>query len=504
VARDVDRVLVLGASGYVGSRLVARLVSLGKEVRAAARSMGHMERMPWSQDSSVEMVEADVLDGSSLVRASQGMDVIYYLVHSMVSNPRRFAQVDRQGAEHMAEAAAKTGVDRIIYLGGLSEAYGYGSEHLRSRDEVAEVLGRGKVPVTTLRAAMIMGSGSASFEIMRYLVDRLPIMATPKWVQSLTQPIAVRDVLAYLVGVLDVPETVGRTFDVGGPEVLNYLALMDIYTEEASMRRRTIVQLPILSPKLSSYWIGLVTPVPASMARRLAEGLSSRSVCKDKSIQDLMPMGLLDSVEAIQGALDPDQWLMAREAWDVNTMVEHPEWAHPGDPPWAGGTEFVDRRRVELSADRDDTWGPVERIGEELSCCFPDRLWNLWRAVDRGACDLAGRIDLGPREGRAACALWDVHSRQEGSALTVRLDLGPFGAGSIGFKVNGLDQGVTRVEQRMSFRPKGLVGIIYWYATLPVHLLVFDRTVRWVAREAGGEIVGGPTRQVSLSAGGRL
>ncbi|NIP36159.1 MAG: DUF2867 domain-containing protein [Thermoplasmata archaeon] len=499
-----SEVLVLGASGYVGSRLVALLVTKGHRVRAASRSAERMEVMPWADHPSVDMVEADVLDGPSLERACEGADVVYYLVHSMVSSPRRFAQVDREGAENLARAAAKAEVGRIIYLGGLSEVVGYGSEHLKSRDEVAQILDDGEVPTTTLRAAMVMGSGSASFEIMRYLVDRLPMMTTPKWVQSLTQPIAIRDVLGYLAGVLEVPETVGRTFDVGGPEVLNYMALMDIYTEEAGMRRRIIIQVPFLSPKLSSYWIGLVTPVPAAMARRLAEGLSSRSVCKDRSILELVPMDLQDSVDAIRGALDPEQWLLPYGYWDVETMARHPEWAHPGDPPWAGGTEFEDRRRIELEADGATTWEPVERIGEELSCCYPDRLWNLWRRGDRLACDLAGRLDLGPREGRAACALWDVHSKEKGSGLTVRLDLGPFGAGSIGFGVDGKEDGPTRVEQRVSFRPKGVAGIVYWYATLPVHLLVFDRTIRWVAKETGGGVISGPRREVSLRAGASL
>ncbi|UCC92704.1 MAG: DUF2867 domain-containing protein [Thermoplasmata archaeon] len=494
-------VLVMGSSGYIGSRLVARLLQDGHRVSAASRSPDGLENMPWSGHGSVEPVLADVLDGPSLERAFEGVEVVYYLVHSMVSHPRRFAEVDREGARRTSKAAAEAGVERIIYLGGLSEGSGFGSEHLRSRDEVADILGEGNVPVTTLRAAMVMGSGSASFEIMRYLVDRLPVMTTPKWVQSQTQPIAIRDVLAYLTGVLDVPETLGKSFDVGGPEVLNYLALMDIYTEEAGMRRRMIIQLPFLSPKLSSYWIGLVTPVPAAMARRLTEGLSSRSVCKDMSIRDLIPMELTDSVTAIRASLDPGRRLVAFDEWDTDTMVRHPEWPHPGDPPWAGGTEFTDTRRMELDKDSDSVWRPVERIGRELSCCFPDTLWKLWRTGDRWACDVAGRLDLGPEGGRAACALWDVISEEEGRSLTVGIDLGPFGSGSIRYVLDGRLEDLTTVSQRVSFRPKGLAGIAYWYSTLPLHLIVFDRTVRWIADATGADITDGPHSSLSLRSG---
>ncbi len=462
-----------------------------------------MERIPWAHHPSVELVEANVQDPESLARACRDVDAVYYLVHSMLSDPRRFAEADNNGARNLARAAAEAGVERIIYLGGLGEGSRAESEHLRSREEVAAVLAGGEVPVTTLRAAMVIGSGSASFEILRYLVDRLPAMTTPRWVQSLTQPIAVRDVLAYLVECLEEEATTGGTYDVGGPEVLNYLALMDIYTEGAGMRRRLIMQAPFLSPAISSYWIGMVTPVPSALARSLAEGLTSRSVVRDRTMTELVPMRLTDSTTAIRAALDPDQWLLGEDDWDVATMVDHPEWAHPGDPAWAGGTEFVDRRRVTVDVGREAAWGPVERIGEELSCCYPEGLWRLWRTWDRWACDLAGRLGLGPREGRAACALWTVVHRREGKALALRLDLGPFGEGSISYRVGDGGQGSSRIEQRVSFRPRGLAGMLYWYATLPVHQLVFDRMVRWVVGEAGARVLEGPERSLSLRAGHR-
>jgi uncharacterized protein YbjT (DUF2867 family) len=282
-------VLVAGATGYIGGRLLPRLLEAGHRVRAVVRTPAKLGARPWSHHPALEVVRGDLLDRESIMAAARGCRVAYYLVHSMQRQVPDFADVDRRAALNMVDAAAAGGVERIIYLSGLGDEDQGLSRHLRSRTEVARILGEGPVPVTVFRAAMIIGSGSASFEILRYLVDRLPVMITPRWVSTPCQPIGVRNVLYYLVRCLDVSETTGKTFDIGQEEVLTYRRLMEVYAEEAGLPRRLIIPVPFLTPRLSSYWIHLVTPVPAALARPLAEGLSNPVVCRDFRIRDLIP-----------------------------------------------------------------------------------------------------------------------------------------------------------------------------------------------------------------------
>lgn len=329
------RVLVIGATGYVGARLVARLLARGVPVRAAGRSRQKLLARPFSRDPRVELATCDVLDLPSLRGACAGCSAVYYLVHSMDPGQQDFSHADREGARNMARAAELEDVERIIYLGGLGDPGAGISKHLRSRIEVGEILASGKVPVTTLRAAMIIGGGSGSYEILHYLVDRLPVMITPKWVGTESQPIAIRNVLDYLVGVLEVPATKGGTFDIGGPEVITYRRLMDLYAEEAGLRKRWIIPVPVLTPRLSSYWIDLVTPAPASLARPLAEGLGSRLVCGDDRIRRLVPVELMDCRSAIRAAI-PGRRSLSSETGGAgeNGGLEESKII-PGDPEWA-------------------------------------------------------------------------------------------------------------------------------------------------------------------------
>lgn len=297
-------VLVAGATGYIGGRLVPRLLEAGHRVRAFVRTPAKLRNRPWSDHSGLEVVAGDILDRDSLRAAVAGCWAVYYLIHSMAPDVADYAETDRQAACNMAQVAAACGIERIIYLSGLGESGAGMSRHLRSRSEVAAILAEGPVPVTVLRAAMIIGSGSASFEILRYLVERLPVMVTPRWVSTPCQPIGVHNVLHYLVGCLDCPETIGETFDIGQQEVVSYRRLMEIYAEEAGLRKRVIVPVPFLTPRLSSYWIHLVTPVPAALARPLAEGLSSPVVCRELRLQKLIPQPLLDCRQSIRLALE--------------------------------------------------------------------------------------------------------------------------------------------------------------------------------------------------------
>ncbi len=294
---------VLGATGYVGGRLVPRLLAAGYRVRAIGRSLAKLRGRSWAGHPLVELAAGDALQPESLGAALRGASVLYFLVHSMAPGGGDFTRADRDAARNAAGAASAAGVRRIIYLGGLGEDHPGLSRHLRSRAEVARLLQAGPVPVTVLRAAMIIGSGSASFEILRYLVERLPVMVTPRWIDTPCQPIAIRNVLTYLIGCLDCPQTVGQVFDIGQPRIVTYRELMTIYAEEAGLRRRWIVPVPVLTPRLSSYWIHLVTPVPASLARPLAEGLSNPVLCQEQRLATLVPQELLDCRRAIRLAL---------------------------------------------------------------------------------------------------------------------------------------------------------------------------------------------------------
>jgi uncharacterized protein YbjT (DUF2867 family) len=298
------RCLVTGASGYIGGRLVPELLAAGHRVRCMARDPGKLSDRPWSGD--VEIAAADAMEGASVRRALESVDVAYYLIHSLGTGAS-FEQRDRDAAGIFADAAMSAGVKRIVYLGGIVSADGSGlSPHLRSRAEVGDILLASSVPTAALQAAVIIGSGSASFEMLRYLTERLPVMVTPKWVGTRIQPIAVGDVLRYLVGCAALPPDVSRRFDIGGPDVLTYAQMMRRYSEVAGLRPRVLVPVPLLTPRLSSLWVGLVTPVPAGLAMPLVESLRNEVVCSEHDIAEYVPdppEGLLTVDRAIALAL---------------------------------------------------------------------------------------------------------------------------------------------------------------------------------------------------------
>jgi uncharacterized protein YbjT (DUF2867 family) len=298
------KILIIGATGYIGSQLLERLLSKGYSVRAAGRNLSKLNSFAWSKHPRLETFEVDVLNKENLIQACYGCEDVYYFVHSMNPQHKDFEKADRLAAQNMAEAAAVSGIKRIIYLGGLGEDERNLSKHLRSRMEVSRILHSGKVPVTTLRAAMIIGKGSVSFEILCSLVKRLPVMITPRWVSTQSQPIAVSNVLDYLEGCLGSEKTIGDTFDIGGPDMVTYCQLMDIYAQEAGIRKPMIIPVPVLTPRLSSLWIGLVTPYPAYIARPLAEGLKNKVVCRENRIRLIIPQKLLNCHDAIREALN--------------------------------------------------------------------------------------------------------------------------------------------------------------------------------------------------------
>lgn len=476
-------VLVTGATGYVGGRLVPRLLAAGYRVRCVARSAPKLSARRWATDPRVEIVEADLTDVAATASAMAGCVAGFYLVHSMMATGTRYAEADRALAGSFATAAGRAGLPRIIYLGGLGERGEGLSEHLASRREVEVMLAAGPAPVTVLRAAMIIGAGSASFEILRYLVERLPVMVTPRWVTTASQPIAIGNVLAYLVACLATPATIGRTLDIGGPDVVTYLDLMRIMAEERGLRRRLVVPLPVLTPRLSSLWIHLVTPISHRIARPLAEGLRNPVVCRNDEAARLMPQRLLGVREAIRVALDEVEERDVETGWSDAGPI-------PGDPDWAGGTVFVDRRQVEVGATAAEVFLTLSRIGGQSGWYGVDRLWRLRGLLDR----LVGGPGL--RRGRRhatrlafgdAVDFWRVTGVEPGRRLALRAEMRLPGAALLEFLIEpdaGGRPDRCRLVQTARFRPRGVPGLVYWYALLPLHSIVFGRMLDGIRRAA--------------------
>lgn len=492
-----EPVLVTGATGYVGARLVPRLLAAGYRVRACGRTLDKLKCRPWSEHPNLELVVADALDSDSMTGAARGCWAVFYLVHSMNSHCRDFAGMDRQAALNMVAAAEAGGVERIIYLGGLGEESPNLSKHLQSRSEVATILKAGKTPVTVLRAAMILGSGSASFEILRYLVDRLPIMITPRWVETDSQPIAIRNVLKYLIGCLEHEETTGNSFDIGGPEILSYHRLMEIYCEEAKLAKRVIIKVPLFTPKLSSYWIHLVTPMPASIAQPLAEGLRNPVICKENRLNQIVNQELLDCRQAIRLALERIQHQQVESHWtDANSMAPA-EWSSTGDPRWSGGTVYEDRRRIVIHATPEEIWHPIVRLGGRTGWYYGNWLWRLRGLLDK----LSGGVGLsrGRRHDSElltgdAVDFWRVAAVEPDRQLLLSAEMRLPGQAALEFKLRQVGDGLTELEQIAHFVPSGLSGIIYWWLISPLHSLVFNGLLRGIAAAAGKEIEKGPER----------
>ena len=491
-------VLVTGATGYVGGRLIPALLDAGYRVRAMGRTLEKVACRPWAHHDRVELVQGDVLDLESLKKATAGCWAAYYLVHSMIAQKKQFVEADRRAAHHMVEAAAAAGLERMIYLGGLAETkQGSLSKHLQSRNEVADILQSGAVPTTDLRTPMILGSGSASFEILRYLVERLPIMTTPRWVRSLNQPIAIRNVITYLIGCLENDQTLGQTYDIGGPDILTYRELLDIYAEEAHIAKRLIIPVPVLTPTLSALWIHLISPVPTSIALPLTEGLTSDAVCTDNRIQSLIPQKLLPCREAIRLALDRIRQNQVDTCWmDAGYLLE-PEWAHCGDAEWAGGTIMSCGYRARLKATTADVWQAVSRIGGKTGWYFGNYLWHLRGIIDR----LVGGVGL--RRGRRhpseigvgdALDFWRVLKVEAPRRLLLVAEMKTPGDALLEIQITPI--GSARVELQMlsRFLPKGIFGMLYWYGLYPFHQWIFFGMLKAIAKSINRPIIHGPER----------
>lgn len=480
-------VAVTGVTGYVGGRLVPELLAAGHRVRAVARKPDRLRGRPWHPQ--VEVVEADASDLEQIRAALAGADVAYYLIHSLGSGPA-FAARDRRTALTFARAAREAGVSRIVYLGGLHPATDDLSPHLESRREVGEILLASGVPTTVLQAAVILGSGSASFEMMRYLTERLPAMTVPRWVENRIQPIAIRDVLRYLVGSAAMPPEVHRAFDIGGPDVLTYRDMMQRYARVAGLPRRIIVGVPVLTPRLSSLWVSLVTPVPSGIARPLVDSLVHEVVCREHDVAEHVPDppgGLLGFDDAVRLALQRVQDADVTTRWSSASVHGAPSDPLPSDPDWAGGSLHRDKRRTRVAAPLEVVWEVLESIGGEQG-------WYSWSAAWR-ARGLLDRFWGGPglRRGRRdplrlvlddAVDFWRVEEVVPGRLLRLRAEMRLPGLAWLELAVRPEPDGTSTLRQVATFHPHGLAGQLYWWAVTPFHGVVFGGMQRGMRREA--------------------
>lgn len=483
------KILVLGATGYVGGRLVPRLLEEGYCVKASGRSQSKLKSRFWANHPNVELVEVDVHDSDSLSKALCGVDVAYYLVHSMNPQSSDFESADRVAAQNMVSQSERCDVKRIIYLGGLGEDSDHLSKHLKSRREVEEVLQSGTVPVTVLRAAMIIGSGSASFEILRYLVERLPMMITPRWVKTPNQPIAIRNVVEYLYGCVEKEQTTGEIYDIGSNEVLSYLELMRIYAQEAGLRKRIVIPVPVLTPRLSSLWIHFVTPVPSYIARPLAEGLRNPVVCRDMRITEIIPVELLDCRTAIRKALSLVNNNDVKTHWTDAGEVPHEAQAQSGDPKWAGGTILQDKRVRIVKASKEDVWKVVSKIGGKTGWYHGTWLWILRGFIDRlvgGVGASRGRRNTKDISVGDVLDFWRVSSVEPADHLILAAEMKLPGIATLEFKMKAIDHQTCELTQHAQFQPHGLTGIIYWYTLIPLHEYIFGGMIRKIAQVAQG------------------
>ncbi len=483
------RMLVTGATGYIGGRLVPRLLAAGHEVRVFVRDPSRLRDVPWA--GQVDVVAGDLGRAADVERAVVGIDVLYYLVHSM-SSAGDFERTERHVASTVATAAAAAKVGRIVYLGGLHPE-GKLSAHLRSRKEVGEILMRSGVPTIALQAGVVIGSGSASFEMIRHLTEVLPYMPAPKWVRNFIQPIAVRDVLHYLIGAATVPREVNRAFDIGGPDVLRYGQMMNGYAVEAGLKQRPIASLPVLTPYLASQWVNLVTPIPRALAVPIISSLQNDAVCRERDIDQYIPppeTGLTGYRTAVRYALAKMREGEVETSWQNATVQGAPSDALPSDPDWSGHTVFTDRQVVASSAPPEALWRVVESIGGANGWYSLPVAWAARGWLDK----LVGGVGL--RRGRRdpdrlapgdAVDFWRVEELDRGRFLRLRAEMKVPGRAWLEFTVEPRGSG-SRLIQRAVFFPSGLGGRLYWLAVTPFHGIVFSGMASSIARTAATQI----------------
>ena len=480
------KILITGASGYVGGRLVRTLVDEEFHVRVFVRDKNKIKGQPWAD--SVDICEGTADKVEDLKRALDGIHTAYYLLHS-INLGSNFDEIEAQMAKQFAQVAQSAGVQQIVYLGGIANDVKI-SKHLASRVRTGAELASTSVPVMELRAGIIIGSGSASFEMLRHLTHRLPIMTTPKWVMNKTHPIAIRDILYYLKSAASLATPVDKVFDIGGPEVLTYADMMQKFAKLSGLKKRWIIKVPVLTPGLSSLWIGLVTPVPTALARPLVGSLISEVVADPaKSIKDVIPpppQGLTDVATAINLALSRITDHGVETRWSDASFPTAPWQKAQGDPDWAGEMVLHDRRETTTDIPAAKIWKQIESIGGENGWFGADFLWWGRGLIDRSVGGVGlrrGRRDPNFLRIGESLDFWRVEELESGRRLKLYAEMILPGKAWLEFIVEEID-GKTHIIQEATFSPRGLGGQIYWYAISPFHLLIFPTMLRNIVKRA--------------------
>lgn len=468
------KILLTGATGYVGGRLLKKLESEGYAVRCLARRTEYLKN---KIGSATELIQGDLLSEASIEKAMKGIEVAYYLVHSM-GTKGVFEEEERQSAFNFSSAAKKAGIKKIIYLGGLSHSQEL-SAHLKSRQEVGEILRESAIPVIEFQASIIIGSGSLSFEMIRSLMERLPIMTTPKWVNVLAQPISIEDVIQYLLEAAQLSIQKNQIFEIGGPEKMSYLDLMKEYGRQRSLKR-LIMPVPVLSPGLSSLWLGLITPLYARVGRKLIESIRHETTVHNNSALRTFSVKPMSIREAIARALKNEDHEFAATRWsDASSLAVRRNW---------GGARFgnrlIDSRNREVSVSCDEAFAVIQRIGGKNGWFFADWLWQL-----RGFLDLlVGGV--GMRRGRRdseklnigeVVDCWRVEQFESGKLLRLVAEMKLPGRAWLTFEVTPVVDG-CRITQTATYDPVGLSGLAYWYLIWPIHQLVFSGMLREISK----------------------
>ena len=475
-------VLVTGVTGYIGGRLVPQLTEAGYRIRVLVRDRNRLQGRAWL--NQVEVVEGDVLDPESLLTVMSGVTAAYYLVHSM-SGKEDFQQRDLQAARNFGNAARANGVERIIYLGGLGDPKSDLSNHLRSRQQTGQALKESGVPVTEFRAAIVVGSGSISFEMIRYLTERVPVMICPRWVFTRVQPIAIDDVLGYLVAALQTPDSAGRIIEIGGTDVITYGAMMLEYARVRGLRRM-LLSVPVLTPRLSSYWVHLVTPIPASIARPLIDGLRNEVIVREAVARDLFPqLQPMDYQSAVSLALAD------LEARHIETSWRDALVNSQGDIiPVVLSTQegmIIERRQQIVSTPPATIFKMISRLGGQTGWLYLNWTWRLRGWIDR----LVGGVGLrrGRRDPEAirigdAIDFWRVEAVEPDKSLLLRAEMKLPGCAWLQFETHSFQGEQTRLVQTAFFAPKGLLGLAYWYLLYPIHRMIFSGMIRNLTQRA--------------------
>lgn len=494
-------ILVTGATGYIGGRLVLQLLNAGYRVRAMARSMDKIQGKPWKNHPALETVKADVQDSQSLDKALQGCDMAYYLVHSMSRAHKDFSGADRLAAKNFMLAAGKQGLERIIYLGGLGGGEANASLHLKSRREVETILKSGPVPVTVFRSAHIIGSGSASFEMLRYSAERIPFFLLPKKISNTRiQPICIRNVLTYLEKCLEKKETVGRTFDIGGPEIITYRQLFEIYTQWAGLKKPLFIPFPS-SPfhagtKIAHAVAKSLLPLSPDISQPLLQGLGVETITKENDIRKIIPQDLIPCFKAIELATRKDSLKITETRWSDAGDLNPPEWLYAGDEGYSGGTLLQGGYKMQLECEPEDIWPFISRIGGHTGWYYGDFLWRLRGWMDQ----VAGGVGL--RRGRRhpeilsvgdALDFWRVLDINPPFMLILVAEMKLPGEAILNIELVPCNRG-TQIRLGTRFRPKGIYGIIYWYILLMFHNLLFGGLLNTLAKKIDKKILAGPEK----------